>query len=91
MNVGQVTMNTSMAMIVRQLEGMAEMQMAVMKEMADSQQQIAGLLLSDKWQRLISPTSIFSLPDSELQSHESRSQGSVILISSWLVSYKFPD
>ena len=46
MDVGQVTMNASMAMIVRQLEGMAEMQMAVMKEMADSQQQIAGLLQS---------------------------------------------
>jgi len=46
MDVSQVTMNTSMAMIVRQLEGMAEMQMAVMKEMADSQQQIAGLLQS---------------------------------------------
>jgi hypothetical protein len=35
-----------MAMIVRQLEGMAEMQMAVMKEMADSQQQIVELLQS---------------------------------------------
>ena len=46
MDVGQITMNTSMAMIVRQLEGMAEMQMAVMKEMADSQQQIAELLQS---------------------------------------------
>jgi len=46
MDVSQVTMNTSMAMIVRQLEGMAEMQMAVMKEMADSQHQIAGLLQS---------------------------------------------
>ena len=46
MDVGQVTMNTSMAMIVRQLEGMADMQMAVMKEMADSQQQIAGMLQS---------------------------------------------
>jgi len=46
MDVSQVTMNASMAMIVRQLEGMAEMQMAVMKEMADSQQQIAGLLQS---------------------------------------------
>ncbi len=46
MDVGQVTMNTSMAMIIRQLQGMAEMQMAVMKEMADSQQQIAGLLQS---------------------------------------------
>ena len=45
-DVSQVTMDTSMAMIVRQLEGMAEMQMAVMKEMADSQQQIAGLLQS---------------------------------------------
>ncbi len=44
MDAGQITMNTSMAMIVRQLAGMAEMQMAVMKEMADSQQQIAGLL-----------------------------------------------
>ena len=46
MDVGHVTMNASMASIVRQLEGMAEMQMAVMKEMADSQQQIAGLLQS---------------------------------------------
>ena len=46
MDVSQVTMNSSMAMIVRQLQGMAEMQMAVMKEMADSQQQIAGLLES---------------------------------------------
>ena len=46
MDAGQVTMNTSMAMIVRQLEGMAEMQTAVMKEMADSQQQTAGLLQS---------------------------------------------
>jgi hypothetical protein len=46
MDIGQVTMNTSMAMIVRQLEGMAEMQMAVMKEMADSQQQIVELLQS---------------------------------------------
>ncbi len=46
MDVSQVTMTSSMAMIVRQLEGMAEMQMAVMKEMAESQQQIAGLLQS---------------------------------------------
>ncbi len=46
MDVSQVTMTSSMAMIVRQLEGMAEMQMAVMKEMAKSQQQIAGLLQS---------------------------------------------
>ena len=46
MDVSQVTMNSSMAMIVRQLQGMAEMQMAVMKEMADSQQQIARLLQS---------------------------------------------
>ena len=46
MDVSQVTMDTSMAMIVRQLEVMSEMQMAVMKEMADSQQQIAGLLQS---------------------------------------------
>ncbi len=46
MDVSQVTMNSSMAMIVRQLESMTEMQMAVMKEMADSQQQIAELLQS---------------------------------------------
>ncbi len=46
MEVSQVTMNSSMAMIVRQLEGMAEMQMAVMKDMADSERQIAGLLQS---------------------------------------------
>ena len=39
-------MNSSMAMIVRQLQGMAELQMAVMKEMADSQQQVAELLQS---------------------------------------------
>ena len=46
MDVSQVTMSSSMAMIVRQLEGMAEIQIAVMKEMADSQQQIAELLQS---------------------------------------------
>ena len=46
MDVSQVTMNSSMAMIVRQLQATAEMQLAVMKEMADSQQQIAGLLQS---------------------------------------------
>ena len=44
MDVNQVAMNSSMAMIVRQLVSMAEMQMAVMKEMADSQQQIAEML-----------------------------------------------
>ena len=44
MDVSQVAMNSSMAMIVRQLESVAEMQMAVMKQMADSQQQIAGML-----------------------------------------------
>ena len=44
MDVNQVAMNSSMAMIVRQLGSMAEMQMAVMKEMADSQQQIAEML-----------------------------------------------
>ena len=47
MDVSQVTMNSAMAMIVRQLEGMVEMQMAVMKDMADSERQIAGLLQSE--------------------------------------------
>lgn len=46
MDVSQVAMTSTMAVIVRQLEGMAEMQMAVMKEMADSQQQITELLQS---------------------------------------------
>ncbi len=46
MDVSQVAMTSTMAVIVRQLEGMAEMQTAVMKEMADSQQQIAGMLQS---------------------------------------------
>ena len=44
MDVNQVAMNSSIAMIVRQLGSMAEMQMAVMKEMADSQRQIAEML-----------------------------------------------
>lgn len=46
MDIGQVAMGGTMAVIVRQLQGMAEMQTAVMKEMADSQQQIAELLQS---------------------------------------------
>ena len=46
MDVSQIAMTSSMAVIVRQLEGMAEMQTALMKEMADSQQQIADLLQS---------------------------------------------
>ncbi len=46
MDVSQVTMNSSMAMIVRQLEGMAELQTAVMKQMADSQQQVTELIQS---------------------------------------------
>jgi hypothetical protein len=46
MDVSQVTMNSTMAMMVRQLESMAEMQMVVMKQMADSQAQMAGLLQS---------------------------------------------
>ena len=46
MDVSQVAMSGSMAVIVRQLEGMAEMQTALIKEMADSQLQIADLLQS---------------------------------------------
>ena len=44
MDVNQVTLNSSMAMIVRHLGSMAEMQMAIMKEVADGQQQIAEML-----------------------------------------------
>lgn len=46
MDVSQIAMTGSMAVIVRQLEGMAEMQTALIKEMAESQQQIAELLHS---------------------------------------------
>ena len=46
MDVNQVAMTGAMAVIVRQLQGMAELQTAVMKEMIDGQQQIAGLLQS---------------------------------------------
>ena len=46
MDIGQIAMGGTMAMVVRQLQGMAEMQTAVMKQMADSQQQIAELLQS---------------------------------------------
>ncbi len=46
MDVSQVTMTSTMALIVRQLEGMAELQTAVMKQMADSQQQMAELIQS---------------------------------------------
>ena len=46
MDINQVAMSGSVAVIVRQLEGMAEMQTALIKEMADSQLQIAGLLQS---------------------------------------------
>ena len=44
MDAGQVAMDSSMTMIVRQLQTTAEMQTAVMKKMVESQQQMAEML-----------------------------------------------
>ena len=44
MDVSQVTMNSAMATIVRQLQTVSEMQTAIMKSIAASEQQMAAML-----------------------------------------------
>ena len=46
MDTGQVALDSSMAMIVRQLQTTTEMQVAVMKKIVESQQQMAEMLAS---------------------------------------------
>ena len=44
MDAGPVPLDSSMAMIVQQLQTVGEMQTAVMKKIAESQQQMAEML-----------------------------------------------
>ena len=46
MDVGQVAPDSSMALIARQLQTTAEMQLAVMKKIAESQQQMVEIITS---------------------------------------------
>ena len=46
MDAGQVALDSSMAMIVQQLQATSEMQVAVMKKIVESQQQMAEMLAS---------------------------------------------
>ena len=46
MDAGRVAMDSSMSMIVQQLQTTSEMQVAVMKKIAESQQQMAEMLAS---------------------------------------------
>ena len=46
MDAGRVALDSSMAMIVQQLQTTGEMQVAVMKKIAESQQQMAEMLAS---------------------------------------------
>ena len=46
MDAGQVASDSSMAMIVQQLQTTGEMQVAVMKKIVESQQQMAEMLAS---------------------------------------------
>ena len=46
MDAGQVALDSSMALIARQLQTTTEMQVAVMKKIAESQQQMAQMLAS---------------------------------------------
>ncbi len=46
MDAGQVALDSSMVMIVRQLQTTTEMQVAVMKKIVESQQQMAEMLAS---------------------------------------------
>jgi hypothetical protein len=46
MDAGQVALDSSMAMIVQQLQATSEMQLAVMKKIAESQQQMAEMMAS---------------------------------------------
>ncbi len=44
MDAGQVALNTSMAMIVQQLQTTTEMQLEMLKQAAESQQQMLKML-----------------------------------------------
>ena len=44
MDVSQVTLNSAMSTIVRELQSISEMQTAIMKSIAASEQQMAELL-----------------------------------------------
>jgi hypothetical protein len=44
MDAGQVALDSSMALIARQLQTTTEMQLAVMKKIAESQQQMVEML-----------------------------------------------
>ena len=44
MDTGQIALDSSMAQIARQLQTTTEMQLAVMKKMAESQAQMAEML-----------------------------------------------
>ena len=46
MDAGRVALDSSMAMIVQQLQSTSEMQVAVMKKIVESQQQMAEMLAS---------------------------------------------
>ena len=46
MDAGQVALDSSMALIARQLQTTTEMQLAVMKKIAESQQQMVEILTS---------------------------------------------
>ena len=46
MDAGRVALDSSMAMIVQQLQATSEMQVAVMKKIVESQQQMAEMLAS---------------------------------------------
>jgi hypothetical protein len=46
MDAGRVALDSSMAMIVQQLQTTGEMQVAVMKKIVESQQQMAEMLAS---------------------------------------------
>ncbi len=46
MDAGRVALDSSMGMIVQQLQTTSEMQVAVMKKIAESQQQMAEMLAS---------------------------------------------
>ena len=46
MDAGRVALDSSMAMIVQQLQTTSEMQVAVMKKIVESQEQMAEMLAS---------------------------------------------
>ena len=46
MDAGRVALDSSMAMIVQQLQTTGEMQVAVMKKIVESQQQMAEMMAS---------------------------------------------